>query len=111
MHNRKPAGIKLISIVNGIAAVLYFLFWIVAFIKLPANSETGSPAEKINLVTVYGFGVADLIWSVPFLLSGSILLWKLKQIGWLTAQFANALYWYSFTVILIRDFTSGSLAP
>jgi hypothetical protein len=114
MSNNKQSkylGIKVISIMNGVAAMLHLLFWILAIIKLPALSRAVNIEQKINLATVYGFGIADLIFSVPFLLAGAFLLWKIKIQGWLAAQIANVLYWYSFTVILSRDISSGALAP
>ena len=107
----RTTGIKSISIVNGIAAVLHLSFWILAFLHLSKNAPLTNLAEKINLATVYGFGIADIIWSFTFLAFGSIGLWKMKAIGWLCAQLANVLYWYSFTVIITRDIASGRLAP
>jgi hypothetical protein len=115
MHNvsisNQPISIKIIAIINGVAAVLHLSFWILAFTKLASISSQNSVSDTMNLATTYGFGIADIIWSVPLLLLGSIGLWKNKLIGWLTAQLANVLYWYSFTVILFRDFVSNSLAP
>jgi len=107
----RPAPIKLIAIINGIAALLHLSFWILAFIKLDSIASQNSTSDTMNLATTYGFGIADILWSVTFLLIGSIGLWMLKLIGWLAAQFANVLYWYSFTVILFRDFVSNSFAP
>ena len=104
-------GIKIIAVINGIAAVLHILFWTLAFIRLPSISYFESAPEKINLATVYGFGLADIIWSVPFLFIGSLLLLKGKLIGWMCAHFANVLYWYSFTVIILRDNSSNSISP
>jgi hypothetical protein len=107
----KYAGIKAISVINGLAAVFHLLFWIMALIKLPDLTDVGSLDQKINLATVYGFGIADLIFSIPFLLLGSFLLWKRKILGWLAAHMANVLYWYSFTVIISRDLSSAAFAP
>ncbi|MFC2088684.1 hypothetical protein ACFLSX_03705 [Calditrichota bacterium] len=103
--------IKLISIINGIAALLHLIFWILAFTRLPSISSFGTVSEQMNLATTYGFGIADIIWSVPFLLLGSIALWKNKLVGWMGAYFANVLYWYSFTVIILRDLTADSISP
>lgn len=90
--------IKLIAIVNGIAAVLHAVFWIFVFVKAPVE-----PADKI---VTYGLGLADLLWSVPLLFLGSIPLYKHKFLGFLAAQMANVLYWYSFTFILFREFNT-----
>ena len=111
LASEQPGGVKLISIINGIAAFLHLLFWIFAFIRLPSIASFADTAARMNLATTYGFGIADMIWSVPFLLSGSILLRKNKFSGWIGAQFANVLYWYSFTVIIIRDGSAGALSP
>ena len=92
--SRPGLGIKIIAVINGIAALLHIIFWIFAFIHLPSISYIESASEKINLATVYGFGLADIIWSVHFLFFGSLMLLKDKLIGWLCANFANVLYWY-----------------
>jgi hypothetical protein len=104
-------GIKFIAVINGIAALLHTIFWLFAFIRLPSISAQSTAAEQINLATTYGFGIADLIWSVPLLLIGSIALWKNNLIGWLAAHLANVLYWYSFTIIILRDLSSNSISP
>lgn len=107
----RPFGIKLISVVNGIAVVLHLIFWILAFLHLFKLPTPNSMAERVNLATTYGFGIADIIWSITFLTVGSIDLWKMKQTGWLAAQFANVLYWYSLTVVITRDLASNTISP
>jgi hypothetical protein len=107
----KYHGIKIISLINGVAATLHVLFWVFVLFKLPDLSTTGTIEGKINLATVYGFGLADLFFSVPSLFIGSVFLWKMKIHGWLAAHMANILYWYSFTVIISRDLSSGKFAP
>ncbi len=90
--------IKLIAAVNGIAAVLHIVFWTIVFVK--------APLEQSEKIVTYGLGIADLLWSVPLLLIGSIALNRQRFIGLLAAQMANALYWYSFTFILFREFNT-----
>ena len=111
LETKKSFGIKLIAVINGIAALLHLLFWIFAFTRLPSISSFNSIAEQMNLATTYGFGIADIIWSVPFLILGSLVLWKNKFCGWIGAHFANVLYWYSITVIITRDLSTDSLSP
>lgn len=106
-----PGSIKIISIVNFIAALLHLTFWILAFIRLQSPFSDIPILEKVNLATTYGFGIADLIWSFPLLIIGSFWLRKLKPLGWLAAQMTNVLYWYSLTVIIIRDIFSGKISP
>jgi len=111
MEISRPFGIKLIAVVNGIAAVLHIVFWIVIYLYLSKRPNPTGIIERANIATTYGFGLADMIWSLPFLLVGSVNLWKMKQSGWLAAQFANVLYWYSLTVVLTKDIISNSISP
>lgn len=110
-NDERTFGIKLISVINGIAALLHLIFWILAFFHLSKSAPQNTLAEQANLATTYGFGIADILWSITFLTVGSIELWKMNQLGWLAAQFANVLYWYSLTVILTKDIVSGSISP
>lgn len=110
-NSNRTTWIKIIAFINGISAIMHLFFWITAFVKLPAISSQKSLADQINLATTYAFGIADFIWSIPLLIIGSIGLWKKAEIGWLAALLANALYWYSFTVIITRDLFSGSISP
>lgn len=98
MTSSNTGRIKLIAVVNGIAAVLHVIFWVFVFVRAPLEGS-----EKI---VTYGLGIADLLWSVPLLLIGSIALNKQRFLGFLAAQMANALYWYSFTFILFREFNT-----
>ena len=111
MRSKQTFGIKLIAAINGFAALLHVLFWILAFVRFPSISSQSNATERIDLATTYGFGIADMIWSVPLLLIGSVGLWKMRSMGWLAAHLANVLYWYSFTVIIIRDLSSKSISP
>jgi hypothetical protein len=86
------SGIALVVIGAGLSAGMAYLIWVIANIP-------------------YGLGVADLLWSVPFLIAGSIWLNKRRLVGWLTAQMANALWWYSFTFILIRELSAQKIRP
>ena len=106
-----PRGVKIISIVNAIAALLHLVFWIFAFIRLQSMFSDVSTSEKIDLAISYGFGIADMVWSFPLLILGAFLLWKIKPLGWLAAQMANVLYWYSLTVIIIKDILINKLSP
>ncbi|MEI8366529.1 MAG: hypothetical protein WCF65_08965 [Parachlamydiaceae bacterium] len=97
-------GIKLVAFVNGIAAIFHVIFWTFVFLRLPRLSTTISDIDRADLTVTYGLGIADLLWSVPFLIIGSIWLQKHRLIGWLAAQMANALWWYSFTFIIFREY-------
>lgn len=102
-------GIKLIALVNGIAAVLHFVFWVLVFLRLPRPNTLDDEAERIDRIVTYGLGVADLFWSVPLLSIGCFWLYAGSEMGWLAAQMANGLYWYSFTFILVRDLSAKAI--
>lgn len=111
MAGRRPAGVTLIAVVNGIAAVLHIAFWTLAFLRLPCPWEAATSLERSLAATTYGFGIADAIWSFPLLLIGAIGLWRMRFWGWTAAQMANVLWWYSFTVLETRDFYTRVLSP
>lgn len=107
----KPKAIKLISIVNAVAAVLHIIFWALAFIKLPSPLSFESMAERTNMAISYGFGFADLLFSFPLLALSAYGLWRLRFWGWFTAQLANMCWFYSFTVLITKDLYTGKLTP
>ncbi|WP_321448033.1 hypothetical protein [uncultured Cohaesibacter sp.] len=101
--------IKFIAGVNFVAAMVHLLFWgLVAFHFWDLVFDAAPTAA---LATTFGIGVADLVWSVPLLLIGSIGLMRQHAFGWLCAQMANGLYFYSMTFILVRDGLTGDFKP
>jgi hypothetical protein len=104
---KKPFGIKLIAVVNGVAAIVHLLFWTSPLTKLTLLIPSIQASVNNDISIIYGLGLADLIWSVPLLTIGSIGLWKMKPIGWLAAQLVNVLYWYSHTLIFTSAIVSG----
>lgn len=106
----RTRSIVLIAVVNGVAAALHVLFWVAAFVKL--GSARGALAlDSGTVATIYGFGVADLVWSAPLLALSAVGLWRGRMWGWLTAQWVNVLYWYSLSVVLVRDLVAGTVSP
>ena len=106
--------VKLIAIVNFCAAIVHLVFWgLVAFHfkDVFAGSGPSDVGPSDALATTFGIGVADIVWSVPLLLCGSIGLFRQHAFGWLTAQMANGLYFYSMTFILVRDSLTGEFKP
>ena len=104
-------GIRVIAVVNTIAAALHVAFWALAFTKLPFPLSLSNIFERASVSMTYGFGMADLVWSLSFLILSAIGLWRGKAWGWLFAHMVNALYWYSMTVIVIRDLYTGTISP
>jgi hypothetical protein len=51
--------------------------------------------------------LGDVVYSAPLLLLAAVGLWRVRSWGWLAAQMANALWIYSMTVILLRDYYSA----
>ena len=108
IENKKPFGIKLIAVVNGVAAIFHLLFWTSPLTKLTLLIPLIQAPVNADMSIIYGLGIADLIWSIPLLTIGSISLWKMKPIGWLAAQLVNVLYWYSHTLIITSAIISGN---
>ena len=102
---QRPKAVAAIAIINGVAFLLTIVFWLMVFVKqlVPSPDELAAFAERANAATTYGFGIGDLVWSLPLLLLSCIGLWRMRFWGWTAAQMVNALWVYSMTVILIRD--------
>jgi len=98
--------VAFIAIVNGLAFLLTLTFWLLVLWKplVPPPNDLTVISERANAATTYGFAIGDLIWSAPLLLLSCLGLWRLRSWGWTVAQMVNALWIYSMTVVLIRDF-------
>lgn len=111
LENVSSKAVKTISIVNAAAAVLHIIFWALAFIKLPSPLSFITAAERTNMAVSYGFGFADILFSLPLLAISSYGLWKFRFWGWFTAQLANMCWFYSFTVLITKDLYTGKITP
>jgi hypothetical protein len=102
---KRPTGISVIAIINGIACVITILFWAMVFFRhlVPWPGELTAVPERANAATTYGFLIGDILWSAPLLYLAAIGVWRLRPWGWTSAQMVNALWVYSMTVIWIRD--------
>lgn len=107
----RPPGVTVVALVNGVAVLLHLAFWLLVLAHLPSPLEVGEPLARAAAATTRGFGIADLLLSVPLLAAGSIGLWRLAGWGWLAAQMAHALYAYSLTVVVVRDLYAGAPSP
>jgi len=110
-HAIADRGVQRIALINGIAALRHFVFWIFLLLRLPSSRHVETEAERIDLAVTYGLGVADLLWSVSLLTIGSVWLYQGNAVGWLAAQIVNGFYWYSFTFIAVRELNAKAIRP
>jgi hypothetical protein len=105
IQSKRPTGLTIIAIVNGIAFVITILFWGTVYFKnlVPLPGSLEITAERANAATTYGFLIGDILWSAPLLFLATMGLWHRKFWGWTAAQMVNALWVYSMTVIWMRD--------
>ena len=104
-------GVNVIAIVNGVAACLHIVFWTFALRHLARLPLLETEGQRIDRIVTAGLGVADLAWSAPLLAIGSYWLYRRSFAGWLGAQMANALWWYSYTFLIFRECAMGALRP
>jgi hypothetical protein len=109
---KRPKAVAFLAIINGLAFFVTLVFWLLVFLKklVPTPDDLAVLSERANAATTYGFGIGDLIWSLPLLFLSCVGLWRLRSWGWTAAQMTNALWVYSMTVVLIRDFYT-TLSP
>jgi hypothetical protein len=110
--SKRPKAVAFLAIINGLAFILTLVFWLAVLLKkiVPPPNELTVLSERANAATTYGFAIGDLIWSTPLLLLSCVGLWRMRFWGWTAAQMTNALWIYSMTVVLIRDFYT-TLSP
>lgn len=103
-----PKGARLIAIVNGIAAIITGLFWILGLFsdKLPSPSQASTLAEAAATATTTGFLIADLVFALPLLVLSAIGIWRKTSWGWVVTFMVNILWCYSLMVVFIRDIYS-----
>jgi hypothetical protein len=102
---KRPLGIVFIIAFNIFALFITLIFWGLVYFKrlVPPPESLAVMSERANAATTYAFMFGDIIWAVSFLLISIIGLWKMRFWGWTFAQMTNALWFYSMTVIWIRD--------
>lgn len=104
----RPSGITFLAAVSYIACGVTLTFWALVYIGrlVPPPGSLASEVDRANAAVTYGFMLGDVLYSAPLLLLAGVGLWRLRAWGWLAAQMANALWIYSMTVILLRDYYS-----
>jgi hypothetical protein len=104
----RPSGITFLAVANYVACGVTLIFWALVFFGrlVPAPGSLQSEPERANAAVTYGFMLGDVICSAPLLVLAGSGLWRLRTWGWLAAQMANALWIYSMTIVLMRDFYS-----
>lgn len=109
-QGKRPLGITVIVLINGIATILTLFFWLLIYIRV-FSKTIEEPVFRAIASSTLGFLVADIFLAVPLLILSCLGLWKLCDWGWLFAQMANIVWIYSIAVVLIRDIYIGKLSP
>lgn len=108
-YRERPRGITFLCIVNGVGFVLTLSFWATVFFRrlVPLPGDLTLISDRTNAAVTYGFMIADIVYSLPLLLTATIGLWRHTPWGWMAGQIVNMLWIYSMTVILFRDANSA----
>lgn len=104
-------GITIIAIVNSIATVVTLAFWILVLSRFFGGTNLHVVLEKASVASTLGFIVADFVWAIPILIISVVGLWRLRFWGWVAAQLANILWFYSLTAAWVRDLYLGNISP
>ncbi len=107
----RPAGVAVIAVVNAVAAVLTFAFWLLVFVRLFLAREFVDATARATRAATAGFLVADVVWALPLLSLSVVGLLGLRDWGWLLAQMVNVLWLYSMTAVWVRDLFAGTISP
>jgi hypothetical protein len=108
---RRPAGVTAVAIINAVAAILTFAFWLLVFTRLFLGHRFPDAAARAAAAATAGYLVADLVWALPLLAFSVAGLLRLRGWGWLLAQMVNILWLYSLTAVWVRDLFAGVISP
>lgn len=107
----RPSGVTFLCVVNGSAALLTLLFWMMVLKRLYFPDAPDSGLDRGSMGSTLGFLVADLAWALPGLVATAVGLWRMRAWGWLMAQMMNALWIYSLTAVWVRDLYLHAITP
>ena len=80
---RTPLGVRVIAVINLVAAVITVAFWALVYARLFAPGPPADPVLRASSAATLGFLIGDLIWAVPLLALSVAGLWRLRPWGWL----------------------------
>lgn len=106
----RPRGVTVIAMVNAVATVITVAFWLLVGWRLFGQSGAVGLSREA-LASTLGFLVADLVWAVPLLVISIPGLLRMRFWGWVAAQAANLLWFYSLTNLWVRDLYLGTITP
>jgi hypothetical protein len=104
-------GIQIIATVNAVAAAVTLAFWAAVYLRLFAGQGTADPVRRASSAATLGFLVGDLAWAVPLLILSVPGVWRKRAWGWFAAQAVNVLWFYSMTVVWVRDVYARTPSP
>lgn len=106
---KRSSAVTFIAVINGVGAILTIAFWGLAMIRLPSLQSLNSFPERAFAATTRAFMIADLMWALPLLIRAAVGLWRERFWGWLASQMVNVLWWYSVSVVLVRDLYTSTV--
>ena len=83
----EKAPVKLISIYISIMALIFYVLWLKSVVPAIIHNEVPKEVSDYKLL-VNPVHVIDLVFALPGLIIGSVLIWKKKGIGFIIASLA-----------------------
>jgi len=81
------APVKLISVYMGIVALVFYVLWLKSVVPAIIHNEIPKEVSDYNLL-VSPVHVIDLVFALPGLLIGSVLIWRKKGVGFIISSLA-----------------------
>ena len=83
----EKAPVKLISVYLGFVALVFYLLWLKSVVPAIIQNEVPKEVSDYNLL-VNPVHVIDLVFALPGLLIGSVLIWRRQRVVFIIASLA-----------------------
>lgn len=83
----EKAPVKLISVYLGFVALVFYVLWLKSVVPAIVQNQIPKEVSDYNLL-VNPVHVIDLVFALPGILIGSVLIWRKKGVGFIIASLA-----------------------
>jgi hypothetical protein len=83
----EQAPVKLISVYLGFVALVFYVLWLKSVVPAIIHNEIPKEVSDYNLL-VNPVHVIDLVFALPGLLIGAVLIWRRQGVGFIIASLA-----------------------
>lgn len=81
------APVKMVSVYLFVVALIFYILWLKSIVPAIIHNQVPKDVSDYNLL-VNPVHVIDLVFALPGLITGAVLIWKKQGLGYIIASFA-----------------------